>query len=159
MGMESQAKPAHPVRRGRQGLGAAAATAVVLGALLVAPSAAAQAVGADPWVSEVPNNPVSDVYRFTVPRAAVTEATGLGDGPVAVQGNYGPGKAWTDLNMGASGTDLTATLGPLEPGLYYYQYAARPAVNQDAVAFRNPDAPQEVTSCHSAPGPGTNMVL
>lgn len=163
MMMESQARPAHPIRRGRQTLAAAAASAVVAGALLTAPSAAAQAVSTDPWVSEVPNNPVSDVYRFTVPRAAVTEATGLGDGPVAVQGNFGPGKAWTDLNMGTSGSNLTATLGPLEPGLYYYQYAARPAADQDAVAFRNPDAPQEVTSKPAystlfVPGPGAEWL-
>ncbi|MCP2263080.1 alpha/beta hydrolase [Promicromonospora thailandica] len=133
------------------------------GTLLVAPTAAADAVSSDPWVGEVPDNPVSDVYRFTVPRAAVTEATGIADGPVAVQGNFGPGKAWTDLNMGASGSNLTATLGPLEPGLYYYQYAARPAADQDAVAFRNPDAPQEVTSRPTystlfVPGPGAEWL-
>ncbi|MFD7307932.1 alpha/beta hydrolase-fold protein [Promicromonospora sp. NPDC059942] len=140
-----------------------AASAVVTGVVLVAPPAAAEAVSADPWVSEVPNNPISDVYRFTVPRAAVTEQTGIGDGPVAVQGNFGPGRAWTDLNMGASGSNLTATLGPLEPGLYYYQYAARPAADQDAVAFRNPAAPQEVTSKPTystlfVPGPGAEWL-
>ncbi|WNB86185.1 hypothetical protein [Cellulomonas sp. ATA003] len=100
----------------------------------------------DPWVAEVPNNPISDVYRFTVPAEAVTEATGIEDGLVAVHGNFGPGKAWTTLNTGTSGPNLTATIGPLEPGLYLYEYAVRPAVDQDAVAFRNPDAPQEVTS-------------
>ncbi|MFD7024454.1 alpha/beta hydrolase [Promicromonospora sukumoe] len=163
MAMESQARPAHPVRRGRRALAAAAAAAAVTGAVLVAPPAAADAVSADPWVSEVPGNPVADVYRFTVPRAAVTEATGIGSGPVAVQGNFGPGKAWTDLNMGTSGSDLTATLGPLEPGLYYYQYAARPAADQDAVAFRNPAVPQEVTSRPTyatmfVPGPGAEWL-
>jgi len=163
MAIEPQARPAHPARRGRQALAGAAATAVVASALLVAPSAAAQAVGADPWVSEVPNNPISDVYRFTVPRATVTQETGLGSGPVAVQGNFGPGKAWTDLNMGTEGANLTATLGPLEPGLYYYQYAARPAADQDAVAFRNPGAPQEVTSKPTystlfVPGPGAEWL-
>ncbi|WP_157236684.1 alpha/beta hydrolase [Promicromonospora sukumoe] len=163
MAMESQARPAHPVRRGRRALAAAAAAAAVTGAVLVAPPAAADAVSADPWVSEVPGNPVPDVFRFTVPRSAVTEATGIGSGPVAVQGNFGPGKAWTDLNMGTSGSDLTATLGPLEPGLYYYQYAARPAVDQDAVAFRNPAVPQEVTSKPTystmfVPGPGAEWL-
>lgn len=163
MAMESHARPARPIRRGRTTLAGSAAAAVVLGALLVAPPAAADAVSADPWVGEVPDSPVSDVYRFTVPRAAVTEATGIADGPVAVQGNFGPGKAWTDLNMGADGSNLTATLGPLEPGLYYYQYAARPAADQDAVAFRNPDAPQEVTSKPTystmfVPGPGAQWL-
>ncbi|MFI2486065.1 alpha/beta hydrolase [Promicromonospora kroppenstedtii] len=161
--MESQARSAHPIRRGRRAVATAAATAVVTAAVLAAPHAAAQAVSADPWVSEVADNPISDVYRFTVPRAAVTEATGIGSGPVAVQGNFGPGKAWTDLNMGTSGSDLTATLGPLEPGLYYYQYAARPAADQDAVAFRNPAVPQEVTSKPTystmfVPGPGAEWL-
>lgn len=133
------------------------------GTLLVAPTAAADAVSSDPWVGEVPDNPISDVYRFTVPRATVTEETGLSAGPVAVQGTFGPGKAWTDLNMGEEGGNLTATLGPLEPGLYYYQYAARPAADQDAVAFRNPDAPQEVTSKPTystlfVPGPGAEWL-
>jgi enterochelin esterase-like enzyme len=132
-------------------------------ALGVAQPAAADAVSADPWVGEVPNNPISDVYRFTVPSAAVTAATGIENGLVAVQGNFGPGKAWTDLNTGTSGSNRTATLGPLEPGLYYYQYAVRPAADQDAVAFRNPDAPQEVTSKPNystlfVPGPGAEWL-
>ncbi|WP_125776888.1 alpha/beta hydrolase-fold protein [Antribacter gilvus] len=140
-----------------------AATAAGAGALIVAPPAAADAVSADPWVGEVPNNPVSDVYRFTVPSAAVTAATGIENGLVAVQGNFGPGKAWTDLTMGTSGSNLTATLGPLEPGLYYYQYAVRPAADQDVVPFRNPDAPQEVTSKPTystlfVPGPGAEWL-
>ena len=147
MAMESQATvDDRPARRGRRALATAAAAALGAATVLVAQPAAAAGVSADPWVSEVPNNPISDVYRFTVPSAAVTEATGIENGLVAVQGNFGPGKAWTDLNTGANGPNLTATLGPLEPGLYYYQYAARPAADQDAVAFRNPDAPQEVTS-------------
>ncbi|MCK9793446.1 alpha/beta hydrolase-fold protein [Isoptericola sp. 4D.3] len=120
-------------------------------------------MSADPWVGEVPNNPISDVYRFTVPSAAVTAATGIENGLVAAQGNFGPGKAWTDLNMGSSGANLTATVGPLEPGLYYYQYAARPSADQDAVVFRNPDAPQEVSSKPTystlfIPGPGAEWL-
>ena len=166
MATTSQARPAHPVRRGRQPLATSAAAAVVVmmtGTVLVAPPASADAVSADPWVGEVPDNAISDVYRFTVPRTAVTEATGFDEGPVAVQGNFGPGRAWTDLNMGTSESNLTATLGPLEPGLYYYQYAARPAADQDAVAFRNPDAPQEVTSKPTystlfVPGPGAEWL-
>jgi enterochelin esterase-like enzyme len=154
---------ARPARRGRRTLATVAATAVGAAAMFVAQPAAAVAVSADPWVGEVPNNPISDVYRFTVPSAAVTAATGVENGLVAVQGNFGPGKAWTTLNMGASGPNLTATLGPLQPGQYYYQYAARPAADQDAVAFRNPDAPQEVTSKPTystlfVPGPGAEWL-
>lgn len=164
MAMRSHDRPADRARQGRRTVAAvAAATVVGAGALLAAPPVAAEGVSADPWVGEVPDNPTSDAYRFTVPAAAVTEATGIEDGLVEVQGNFGPGRAWTTLNTGASGANLTATLGPLEPGSYYYQYAARPAADQDAVAFRNPDVPQEVTSKPTystlfVPGPGAEWL-
>ncbi|MBW9122529.1 esterase [Microbacterium trichothecenolyticum] len=92
------------------------------------------------------DNVVPDVYRFAVPNSAIQPATGITGSVVAVEGNFAPGKTWTTLNMGASGGNWTSTIGPLEPGLYYYQYSARPAWNQDAIAFRNPASPQEVTS-------------
>jgi enterochelin esterase-like enzyme len=105
------------------------------------PAAAAE----DPWVAEI-DNVVPDVYRFTVPNSAIQPATGITGSVVAVEGNFAPGKTWTTLNMGAGGGNWTSTLGPLEPGLYYYQYSARPSWGEDAVAFRNPASPQEVTS-------------
>jgi enterochelin esterase-like enzyme len=120
------------------------ATAAALGvsSLLAAqPAAAAE----DPWVAEI-DNVVPDVYRFTVPNSAIQPATGITGSVVAVEGNFAPGKTWTTLNMGAGGGNWTSTLGPLEPGLYYYQYSARPSWGEDAVAFRNPASPQEVTS-------------
>lgn len=130
-------------RRSRRVL-VACATAAALGVstlLAAQPAAAAE----DPWVAEVANV-VPDVYRFTVPNSAIQPATGISGSVVAVEGNFAPGKTWTTLNMGASGGNWTSTIGPLEPGLYYYQYSARPAWNQDAVPFRNPASPQEVTS-------------
>jgi enterochelin esterase-like enzyme len=134
------------VQRRRRSLAATLAVAAVAGATLVAATPAA-AVDNDSWVSLPPNAPgVEDVYRFTVPNAAVQPATGVNGTVVAVEGNFAPGKTWTTLNMGLSGGNWTSTIGPLEPGLYYYQYSARPAWNQDAVPFRNPDSPQEVTS-------------
>ena len=144
-------------------LAIAAAAGVGASALVAVQPAAADAVSEDPWVSELADNPVSDVYQFTIPADAVTEATGIEDGLVTVQGNFGPGKAWTDLTTGADGPNLAATHGPLEPGLYYYQYTVRPAADQDAVAFRNPDAPQEVTSQPTystlfVPGPGAEWL-
>ncbi|MEV4686295.1 alpha/beta hydrolase-fold protein [Microbacterium sp. LWH3-1.2] len=137
-------------RRGRQGrrraLPAVLAAAVVVGGTLVAATPAAGA-GSDQWVSLPPNAPgVEDVYRFTVPSSAIQPATGINGGVVAVEGNFAPGKTWTTLNMGLSGGNWTSTIGPLEPGLYYYQYSARSAWNQDAFPFRNPASPQEVTS-------------
>lgn len=125
---------------------AAFATAVAVGAgslIAAQPAAAAE----DPWVAEVvQDNGVTDVYRFTVPTPAIQPATGITGSVVAVEGNFAPGKTWTTLNMGVSGGNWSTTLGPLEPGLYYYQYSARPAWNQDAIPFRNPASPQEVTS-------------
>jgi enterochelin esterase-like enzyme len=132
--------------RGSRRRWAALATVVAVGAgsLLAAQPAAAEE---DPWVAEVvQDNGVEDVYRFTVPNAAIQPATGIAGSVVAVEGNFAPGKTWTTLNMGASGGNWSTTLGPLEPGLYYYQYSARAAWNQDAIAFRNPASPQEVTS-------------
>ena len=133
-------------RRGSRRKWAAFATAVAVGAgsLIAAQPAAAEE---DPWVAEVvQDNGVTDVYRFTVPNSAIQPATGITGSVVAVEGNFAPGKTWTTLNMGASGGNWSTTLGPLEPGLYYYQYSARPAWNQDAIPFRNPASPQEVTS-------------
>ena len=133
-------------RRGSRRKWAAFATAVAVGAgsLIAAQPAAAEE---DPWVAEVvQDNGVADVYRFTVPNSAIQPATGITGSVVAVEGNFAPGKTWTTLNMGASGGNWSTTLGPLEPGLYYYQYSARPAWNQDAIPFRNPASPQEVTS-------------
>ncbi|WP_166849586.1 esterase family protein [Isoptericola sp. BMS4] len=161
--MTSRMDPTGRQARGRRALAGFAATALGAGALVAAAQPAAGAVSADPWVGELPGNPISDVYRFTVPVDAVTDATGIEDGVVAVQGNFGPGGAWTDLTMGTDGPNLTATYGPLEPGLYYYQYAARPGWDEDAVAFRNPDAPQEVTSKPTystlfVPGPGAEWL-
>lgn len=130
-------------KRSRRTL-AAVATVAALGAtsLLAVQSATA---AEDPWVAEV-ENVVADVYRFTVPDAAIEPATGVDASVVAVEGNFAPGKTWTTLNMGASGGNWTSTIGPLEPGLYYYQYTARPSWGEDAVAFRNPASPVEVTA-------------
>lgn len=122
----------------------AMATAAALGVstlLTAQPAAAAE----DPWVAEI-DNVVPDVYRFTVPNSAIQLATGIAGSVVAVEGNFAPGKTWTTLNMGSGGGNWTSTIGPLEPGLYYYQYSARPSWGEDAIAFRNPASAQEVTS-------------
>ncbi|MFB9661343.1 alpha/beta hydrolase-fold protein [Glycomyces mayteni] len=104
----------------------------------------------DPWVSEVPDSPVEGVYRFTVPAGAAAEATGVEDGQVIVQGRFGPGGAWTELNADGDG-ERVATIGPLRPGRYRYRYAVRPAPDAEAVAFRDPEA--KGLSALSVPGP------
>jgi len=130
-------------RRSRRALVAMTAAAALGATSLLAaqPAAAAE----DPWVAEI-DNVVSDVYQFTVPDSAIEPATGITGAVVAVEGNFAPGKTWTTLNMGQSGANWTSTIGPLEPGLYYYQYSARPSWGEDAIPFRNPASPQEVTS-------------
>ncbi|MCD0447275.1 hypothetical protein LO763_27035 [Glycomyces sp. A-F 0318] len=157
--MESHARPAVPPDRPRTAV--LAAVAVGTGALLAVPSAATAASG-DPWVAQVPDSPVANVYRFTVPAEVVTEVTGVEDGQVTVQGNFGPGRAWTEFNADGE-ADRVATMGPLEPGLYYYQYAVRPAPGEEAVTFRNPETDPEVTaqpdlSTLFVPGPGAEWL-
>jgi enterochelin esterase-like enzyme len=123
----------------------AIATAVAVGAATLLVAQPAAAAGTDSWRS-IPPNPIADVYRFTVPTAAATAAVGTTPAMVAVEGNFGPGKTWSQLNMGSSGGNWTGTIGPLEPGLYYYQYEATIAGTEELVGFRNPASPQEVTS-------------
>lgn len=146
--MEPHARTASSDRHGRTALAAVAAAAVGAGAFLAGPSAAV-AVSGDPWVAEMPDNPVSDVYQFSVPPEVMTDVTGIEDGQVVVQGNFGPGRTWTEVNADVpfgGGADRVATVGPLDPGLYYYQYAVRPAPDQPAVVFHNPEVDQEVTA-------------
>jgi enterochelin esterase-like enzyme len=103
----------------------------------------ANAVGVDSWVTI----PADRIYRFTVPDTAVRAATGgTAAALVAVEGNFGPGKTWSQLNMARSGANWSGTIGPLEPGLYYYQYEATIAGTEALIGFRNPGSPQEVTS-------------
>lgn len=129
---------------GRRWLAIATAAALSAASLLaVQPAVAA---GADSWVS-VPSNPgVANVYRFTVPATAATAAVGTAPTLVAVEGNFGPGNTWSQLNMASGGGNWTGTIGPLEPGLYYYQYEATIAGSEQLVGFRNPGSAQEVTS-------------
>ena len=141
----SEVQPGSHVRqrRPRRWLALATVTAISAASLLAVQPAAAS--GADSWVS-IPANPVADVYRFTVPASAATAAAGAAPALVAVEGNFGPGKTWSQLNMASGGGNWTGTIGPLEPGLYYYQYEATIAGTEALVGFRNPASPQEVTS-------------
>jgi enterochelin esterase-like enzyme len=124
------------------GLRARAATGLVLAAALVGLTAAPASAAPDPWESQ------SGIYhRFTVPKSSVPSnacgnSTGAGS---EVEGNFGPSKTWSRMGLDASGSNCVANIGPLEPGLYYYQYTATMA-DRSRVAFRNPDAPVEVTS-------------
>lgn len=92
----------------------AIAIAVAAGSNLTVQQAVA--VGEDSWVP----SPADNIYRFTVPNSAVQAATGTSAAMVAVEGNFGPGNTWSQLNMSLSGGNWVGTIGPLEPGLYYY---------------------------------------
>src|SRR5688500_12085664 len=160
----SEVQSERHVRQGgrlpRRWLAAATVAAVAAASLLaVQPAAAA---GVDSWVS-VPTNPIANVYRFTVPTSAATAAVGTAPTLVAVEGNFGPGKTWSQLNMASGGGNWTGTIGPLEPGLYYYQYEATIGGTEQLVGFRNPGSPQEVTSQPTwntlfVPGPGAEWL-
>ncbi|GAA1852743.1 alpha/beta hydrolase-fold protein [Myceligenerans crystallogenes] len=161
-------RTAWPYRPGRTMLAAVAAVAVAAGTgAFLAASPTEAAVSGDPWVAELPDNPIENVYRFTVPREAMTAATGIEDGQVTVQGTFGPGGTWTEFNAdaprGSGGADRVAVFGPLEPGVYTYQYAVRPAPDADAVAFSNPGTEPEVTARPHlrtlfVPGPGAEWL-
>ena len=133
------------VHQGRRRRWLAAATVAAVGAASLLATQPAAAAGVDSWVS-IPTNPVANVYRFTVPASAATAAVGTTPALVAVEGNFGPGKTWAQLNTASGGGNWTGTIGPLDPGLYYYQYEATIAGTEALVGFRNPSSPQEVTS-------------
>ena len=151
----------HRIQRGRRWLAVATAAALGVASLIaVQPVAAA---GVDSWVSVPPNPTVSNVYRFTIPATAATAAVGTAPTLVAIEGNFGPGKTWAQLNTASGGGNWTGTIGPLEPGLYYYQYEATIAGTEALVGFRNPAGPQEVTSKPTwntlfVPGPGAEWL-
>ncbi|KAF2413482.1 hypothetical protein B1729_09270 [Microbacterium sp. B35-04] len=125
-----------------RGLRARAATGLVLAASLVALTAAPAAAAPDPWESQ------SGIYhRFTVPKSSVpSNACGNSTGAGAeIEGDFGPSKTWARMGLDASGSNCAANIGPLQPGLYHYQYVATMA-DRSRVPFRSSDTPVEVTS-------------
>ncbi|GAB3820506.1 hypothetical protein GCM10028820_26660 [Tessaracoccus terricola] len=133
-----------------------ATSALVLGTLWVAPTASA--AGEDSWISE----PSENVFQFLVPGSAATDAAG---GPVTgvhVQGNFGDSHNWMPYGAGENDGGWRSTIGPLDPGFYYYEYRAFPE-DGEMVAFRNPASPQQVTGKPAlntlfVPGPGAEWL-
>ncbi|NEE01694.1 alpha/beta hydrolase-fold protein [Phytoactinopolyspora halotolerans] len=108
-------------------------TALVIAATLIAVRPAAADT---PWLS------VSDdgFATFSVPADYVQDTVGDASQVVA-EGNFGPGSNWAELGLARRGGAWTAVIGPLEPGLYYYQITA-----DDTKTFKDPTNPTTVES-------------
>jgi enterochelin esterase-like enzyme len=103
--------------------------------------AAAPAVAAtDTWHSN------DDVYHyFKVPQSQASSIVGGTPATLELEANIGPSGTWSALALDPSGSDYAANVGPLEPGLYYYQYTAT-MQDRSKVSFRQPGSPVAVTS-------------
>ncbi|MBW9094111.1 esterase [Microbacterium jejuense] len=122
--------------------GALAATGIVVAAAISIATAVPAAAAPDPWESQ------KGIYHyFTVPKSEVpSNACGNSTGAGAeIEGNFGPSRTWAAMGLDGSGANCAANIGPLEPGLYYYQYVAT-MPDRSKVPFRNPDSPVEVTA-------------
>ncbi|MFC3989690.1 alpha/beta hydrolase-fold protein, partial [Actinoplanes siamensis] len=98
------------------------------------------AAGADTWHSN------DDVYHyFKVPQSQVSSIVGGTPATLELEANIGPSGTWSALALDPSGSDYAANVGPLEPGLYYYQYTAT-MPDRSKVSFRQPGSPVAVTS-------------
>lgn len=97
---------------------------------------AAPASAADPWVVQT-----EDGYlRIAVPNSAVEAAVGPVS-QVVVEGNFGPSHNWAQIGLTRSGANWTATYGPFEPGLYYYQ-----VTGDDSKVLKDASNPTTVAS-------------
>jgi enterochelin esterase-like enzyme len=149
----------HPV--GHRRFAAFIAAAVMgVGAVCVAqPATAAEPAPApDPWVSTTPEG----YYRFSVAQATIEQMLGAKPSVLELQGNIGPNGTWADVAMDPSGANYQATVGPMAPGLYYYQYTATMA-DRSKISFKEPTSPTAVTSQPSwntffVPGPSVQWM-
>ena len=119
--------------RARRWVALFAATAVTAAGL----AAVSPAIAADPpWI-----NVQDDGYiRIAVPNAAVEAAVGPVS-QVVVEGNFGPSANWAQIGLQRQGANWTATYGPFEPGLYYYQ-----VTGDDSKVLKDASNPTSVAS-------------
>ncbi|WP_234983359.1 alpha/beta hydrolase-fold protein [Demequina sp. NBRC 110053] len=111
-----------------------AATAMATTAIV---AAAQPALAEDePWVEVTDGGYVS----FDVPREYMEDEFGE-VGQVVAEGNFGPGANWAELGLPGGSGGWTGTMGPLEPGLYYYQITA-----DDFNTVKDPTNPTSVES-------------
>ncbi len=119
--------------RARRWVALFAATAVTAAGL----AAVTPAIAADPpWI-----NVQDDGYiRIAVPNSAVEAAVGPVS-QVVVEGNFGPSANWAQIGLQRQGANWTATYGPFEPGLYYYQ-----VTGDDSKVLKDASNPTSVAS-------------
>ncbi|GHD43885.1 esterase [Mycetocola manganoxydans] len=132
--MEIHALEHRPRRMSRWRRFAGLATGVAVAASVLVVSQ--PAVAADPWLTQLDDGYV----RFAVPNADVESAIG----PVSnlvVEGNFGASANWAQFGLSRSGSNWAGTLGPLEPGLYYYQ-----VTGDDSKPFKDPTNATSVAS-------------
>ena len=128
---EMERRPRRSSRRRR--LASLLAAAAVAASTLIATQPAA---AADPWLTQLDGGYV----RFTIPNAAVEEAVGPVS-QVVVEGNFAPSANWGQIGLSRSGANWSATFGPLDPGLYYYQ-----VTGDDSKVSKDPTNPTTVGS-------------
>lgn len=132
MEITSRRRPVGRLTRARQVVALLAAAVVAL----TTAGATTPAAAADPWITVQ-----DDGYlRIAVPAAAVEEAVGPVS-QVVVEGNFGPSHNWAQIGLSRSGANWTATYGPFEPGLYYYQ-----VTGDDSKVLKDPTNPTSVAS-------------
>ncbi|WP_298325998.1 alpha/beta hydrolase-fold protein [Haloactinopolyspora sp.] len=112
----------------------AGGAALAAGSLVAATPATVAAE--QPWVT------VSDdgFVTFTVSDEAVQEHFGDVDQLVA-EGNFGPSANWAQWGISHRGGTWSSVMGPLEPGLYYYQFTG-----DDTKVVKDPTNPTSVAS-------------
>lgn len=97
--------------------GAVGALVAASGAVALSTSASAD----DPdWVT------VDDegFATFTIPVDEVEDAVGTEISQIVAEGNFGPSANWAEFGLSLDGDVASGILGPLDPGVYYYQITA-----------------------------------
>jgi enterochelin esterase-like enzyme len=115
------------------------AAALVVAAALVAtrPAAAASSVAAEtPWLTVTEDR----FAIFSIPEEDIQSSMGAVSQVVA-EGNFGKSANWAELGLSRRGGAWTAVIGPLEPGLYYYQITG-----DDTKVVKDPTNPTSVAS-------------
>ncbi|SDU78523.1 Enterochelin esterase [Jiangella alkaliphila] len=108
-------------------------TAMAVAALVAAPPAA---TAATPWVTVDENGFVTFTISADEAQSTFGDVT-----QIVAEGNFGPSANWAQWGLTRRGANWTSVMGPLEPGLYYYQFTA-----DDTNVVKDPTNPTSVAS-------------